>query len=73
MTRVEASTILAELRGQSIVLPDLNLMFNGWPQHVNINQDRLRREVHGWLDRYLACSNSFPTPLLCKLPNIQFL
>lgn len=71
MTRVEATTILAELRGQSIVLPDLNVMFDGWPQHVNINLDRLRRDVDGWLDGYPACS--FPTLLVCKLPNIQFL
>ena len=51
MTQVEASTILAELRGQSIILPDLNAMFNGWPRHVNVHLDRLRRDVDRWLDR----------------------
>lgn len=51
MTQVEASLILAELRGQSIVLPDLNVVFNGWPRHVNVHLDRLRRDVDRWLDR----------------------
>ena len=56
MAQIETSTILAELRGQSIVLPDLNGMFDGWPQDVNINLDQLRRDVNGWLDRYQICS-----------------
>ncbi|KAL9008744.1 MAG: hypothetical protein Q9173_006159 [Seirophora scorigena] len=54
MTQVEASTILAELRGQSIVLPDLNVMFDGWPQDVNINLNQLRRDVDGWLDSMMG-------------------
>ena len=45
-------SVLAELHGQSIVLPDLNSILDGWPREVNQNLDRLRRDVDGWLDRY---------------------
>lgn len=51
MTQSEFHTILAELRGQSIVLPDLNKVFSRWPKHVNHNLSRLRRDVDEWLDR----------------------
>lgn len=52
MAQAESYSLLAELRGKSIVLPDLIKVFSGWPKHVNHNLDRLRRDVDEWLDRY---------------------
>ena len=52
MAEQESVSVLAELRGQSIVLPDLNSIIDGWPREVNQNLDRLRRDVDEWLDRY---------------------
>lgn len=54
MAKAEPDSIIAELRGQSIVLPNLNAMFESWPKQVNTNLDRLRHDVDGWLDRYRA-------------------
>ena len=52
MTGIDADSILAELRGQCIVLPDLNGVLNSWPKQTNRNLDRLRHDVDEWLDRY---------------------
>ena len=52
MTQEHPISILAALHGQSIVLPDLNAILDGWPKEVNHNLDRLRRHVDEWLDRY---------------------
>ena len=45
-------SILSVLRGQSILLPDLNVTFDGWPREVNQGLDQLRHDVDEWLDRY---------------------
>ena len=45
-------SILTELRGQSITLPDLNSIFHDWPKEVNPGLGQLRRDVNEWLDRY---------------------
>ena len=45
-------SILAELRGQSITLPDLNSIFHNWPKEVNPGLGQLRRDVNERLDRY---------------------
>lgn len=64
MPQNDSETILAELRGQSIVLPDLNAIFLGWPKDVNPGLDRLRVDVDEWLTRYefrfYACSTHRP-------------
>lgn len=52
MTQIDSELILAELRGLSIVLPDLNAIFVGWPQDVNPGLDRLRGDVDEWLTSY---------------------
>ena len=52
MTQQEANSILTALHGQSIVLPNLNAILDGWPREVNQNLDRLRQDVDQWLDRY---------------------
>lgn len=54
MTQNDSQSILAELRGQSIVLPDLNAIFLGWPKDVNPGLDRLRDDVDEWLTRTLS-------------------
>lgn len=66
MARAEFESIIAELRGQSIVLPDLNAIFGNWPKQVNANLDRLRHDVDEWLDRY---STIFPHPSknMCRM------
>ena len=45
-------SILMSLRGQSIILPDLNSIFQDWPKEVNPGLGQLRRDVDEWLDRY---------------------
>lgn len=52
MTQDLAISIITALRGQSVVLPDLNAVLDGWPREVNQGLDRLRRDVGDWLDRY---------------------
>ena len=52
MAQEQPISILRALRGQSIVLPDLNAILDGWPREVNPNLDRLRRDLDEWLDRY---------------------
>ncbi len=43
--------LLNSLRGQRIVLCDLNRIFDGWPKEINPNLDRLRHDVDVWLER----------------------
>ena len=52
MTQEQSISILTALRGQSIALPDLNAILDGWPREVNRSLDRLRHDVDEWLDRY---------------------
>ena len=52
MTQEEPNSILTALHSQSIVLPDLNAILDGWPREINQNLDQLRRDVDEWLDRY---------------------
>ena len=56
-TEEQAVKIITELRGQSIVLPDLNAILGSWPRGVNRELARLRREVDEWLDRYEFSQN----------------
>ena len=52
MTTLQApSAILNSLRGEKIVLCDLNRIFNNWPKEINPNLDRLRHDVDIWLER----------------------
>ena len=46
------SSIVAELKGQSVVIPDLNAILDGWPRQVSQDIDRLRGDVNEWLTRY---------------------
>ncbi|KAL1640472.1 hypothetical protein SLS58_006971 [Diplodia intermedia] len=46
-TRLE---LLSEVRGQTLVLPDLWQYCSHWPQAVNPGLDRLRQDVNDWLD-----------------------
>ena len=50
------SSILTALHGQSVVIRDLNAIFDGWPREVNQDIDRLRRDVDEWLERYVLVS-----------------
>lgn len=52
MAQEQTFSIVTALRGQSVVLPDLNAVLDGWPREVNQGLDRLRRDVDAWLDRY---------------------
>lgn len=52
MAQEQTVSIVTALRGQSVVLPDLNAVLDGWPREVNQGLDRLRRDVDDWLDRY---------------------
>lgn len=52
MTQEQSISVITALRGQSIRLPDLNAVFDGWPREVNQGLDRLRRDLDDWLDRY---------------------
>lgn len=45
-------SILSALRGQSVVLPDLNAIFDGWPREISRHYDQLHRDLDDWLDRY---------------------
>ncbi|KAL0264969.1 hypothetical protein SLS55_000924 [Diplodia seriata] len=42
--------LLSEVRGQTLVLPDLWQYCSHWPQAVNPGLDRLRQDVNDWLD-----------------------
>ena len=48
----QATPILTELRGQSIVLPDLNAILGSWPSGVHQDLGRLPCDVDERLDRY---------------------
>ena len=52
MTATTSQTILASLRGQSIRLCDLNVLFTGWPRGINPHLGRLRKAVDDWLEWY---------------------
>ena len=52
MTLQDLDAILKKLQGQTIVLPDLEPIFAGWPRGVNQNLEQLRRDVDHWLGRY---------------------
>lgn len=43
--------LLISLRGQRVVLPDLDGLFQDWPTKVNPNLSRLRQELDIWLER----------------------
>jgi hypothetical protein len=45
--------VLTSLRGLTIRIPNLALLFQNWPTKVNPELDRLRIEVKQWLDRYV--------------------
>ena len=44
------TSILKTLNAQSIILPDLNALIDGWPKEVNPGVDQLRPELDAWLD-----------------------
>lgn len=52
LAQPSANSILTSLRGQSIVLPDLNAILDGWPREINRHYDQLHSDVNNWLDRY---------------------
>lgn len=43
--------LLESLRGQELHVPDLQPLFKHWPQSVNPNLDRLRKDVDERLKR----------------------
>lgn len=72
MTLQQPDAILTKMQGQSVVLPDLNAIFDGWPRGVIQNLEQLRRDVDGWLGRYthqihLLCHFSSFTRVTCAL------
>jgi len=48
--QTERTRLLTALRGQTIRIPDLAVLFNGWPTKTNPKLDRLRRDVRKWLN-----------------------
>ena len=42
--------ILESLRGQSLIVPDLQLFFKHWPQRINPEEKRLRDDVNRRLE-----------------------
>jgi len=48
--QAERTRLLSALRGQTIRIPDLAVLFNGWPTKTNPELDRLRRDVRKWLN-----------------------
>ena len=50
-TLQEPSVVLDSLRGEKVVLGDLNRIFDNWPKEINPNLDQLRRDVDVWLER----------------------
>ena len=50
-TLQEPSVLLDSLRGEEVVLRDLNGIFNNWPKEINPNLDQLRQDVDVWLER----------------------
>ena len=58
----QPTKILTELRGQSIILPDLNAILGSWPREVHQDLGRLRCDVNEWLDRYDILKPPRPPP-----------
>lgn len=48
----DINSVLKALRGQSIVLPDLTAILDGWPRETHAKLGQLRQDVDQWLDRY---------------------
>ena len=42
--------ILESLRGETFVVPDLQILFHHWPQRVNPEEKRLRDDVNRRLE-----------------------
>ncbi|KAF6228249.1 hypothetical protein HO133_007979 [Letharia lupina] len=61
MTQEQPISILTALHGQSIILPDLNAILDGWPREVNQNLDRLRHDVDEWLGSAMSHSPKLET------------
>jgi hypothetical protein len=47
----DPDTLLNSLKGQRILIQDLNVLFKGWPCKVNIHLERLRETVDVWLEK----------------------
>lgn len=47
----DPETLLNALKGQRILIQDLNVLFEGWPCKVNIHLERLRETVDVWLEK----------------------
>lgn len=52
MGSLDPDTIVRSLKGQRILLPDLNALLDGWPRKVNVHLERLRQSVDLWLEEY---------------------
>ena len=62
----DSDTLLNSLRGQTIVLCDLNSIFDSWPKEINPNLDQLRHDVDVWLE------SSMDGPSLKALKSADF-
>ena len=49
--RISRQQLLKLLRGQSLVIPDLEILFDHWPQSVNPEENRLRDDVDRKLEK----------------------
>jgi hypothetical protein len=45
--------LLSSLKGNSVVLPDMQALLRDWPQHVNPEIDRLHKDVEKYLETYI--------------------
>jgi hypothetical protein len=49
--QAQREKLLASLRGQTIHIPDLTPLFQHWPTKTSPNLERMRVDIHDWLNR----------------------
>lgn len=52
MTFSVRETLINNLKGETIRIPDVGNILPGWPQGVNSEVEELRDEIESWLDTY---------------------
>lgn len=52
MTFSVRETLISNLKGKIVRIPDVGNILPGWPQGVNSEVDQLRDEIESWLDTY---------------------
>ena len=52
VTPNDPGAVLAKLRGQKVVLPNLHRIFEAWPKGISPHYEELRQDADKWLKRY---------------------